>query len=159
MCPGFSHFSSFLHYFVLVKLATTSMKVKTATAIRISRVFFVFFGLRWNEMWLEQGPTLTFEGTCPFGQSVPKICLPEKKFNLPPKMLFCTLFIINTVTSYFGCLFSIFYENKLYRGIQFRMTISLWRALFCGNKNDNLGLTFVWGIKMGILTCLFGLLD
>ena len=48
-----------------------------------------------------QGPTLTFEGTCPFGQSDPKIYLPEKKFNLPPKMLFCTLFIINTVTSYF----------------------------------------------------------
>ena len=73
---------------------------------------------------LNQGPTLTFEGTCPFGQSNPKIYLPEKKFNLPPKILFCTLFIINTVTSYFVCLFSIFMRIN-YRGIQFRMTISL----------------------------------
>ena len=108
-------------------------------------------------MWW-QGPTLTFEGTCPFEQSDPKIYLPEKKFNLPPKMLFCTLFIINTETSYFVCLFSIFMRIN-YRGIQFRMTISLLRAVFCRNNNDNLGLTFVWGIKVGILTSLFGLLD
>ena len=32
-----------------------------------------------------QGPTLTFEGTCPFGQSDPKFCLPEKKIQLAPQ--------------------------------------------------------------------------
>ena len=48
-----------------------------------------------------QGPTLTFQGTCPFGQSDPKFCLPPKKFNLPPKMLFCTLFIILEWHPYF----------------------------------------------------------
>ena len=74
----------------------------------------------------DQGPELTFKGTCPFGQSNPKFCLLEKKFNLPHKMLFCTLFIINTVTSYFGWLFSIFMRiNSIALGIQFRMTISL----------------------------------
>ena len=32
MCQGFSHFSDFLHHFVLAKLATTSIRVKQATA-------------------------------------------------------------------------------------------------------------------------------
>ena len=33
----------------------------------------------------QQGPTLTFEGTCPFGQSDPKIYLPGKKIQLAPQ--------------------------------------------------------------------------
>ena len=40
-----------------------------------------------------QGPTLTFEGTCPFGQSDPKFCLPEKKSTCPKEKCYFALFL------------------------------------------------------------------
>ena len=55
-----------------------------------------------------QGPTLTFEGSCPFGQSNPKFCLPEKISICPQNMLFCTL-LLHIVTFYFVCLLNVFF--------------------------------------------------
>ena len=36
MCHGFSHFSAFLHYFVLAKLATSSIRVEKLTLLKVS---------------------------------------------------------------------------------------------------------------------------
>ena len=33
MCQGFSHFSGFLHHFVMAKLATSSIRVNSATGL------------------------------------------------------------------------------------------------------------------------------
>ena len=42
--------------------------------------------------YILQGPTLTFEGNCPFGQSDPKFCLPEKKSTCPKEKCYFALF-------------------------------------------------------------------
>ena len=35
MCQGFSHFSGFLHQFILAKLATSSIRVKPLESVKI----------------------------------------------------------------------------------------------------------------------------
>ena len=39
MCQGFSHFSGFLHHFVLAKLATSSIRVKMLLTLAYNPVY------------------------------------------------------------------------------------------------------------------------
>ena len=43
MCQGFSHFSRFLHHVVMAKLATSSIRFKTATRFTWMNLFSVLF--------------------------------------------------------------------------------------------------------------------
>ena len=56
MCQGFSHFTGFLHHFVLAKLAISSIRVKTYLNMKVELDwgFSTIYIKLWAEIILEQ---------------------------------------------------------------------------------------------------------
>ena len=79
----------------------------TGDALNLSGVEFLKISM--TVIYNLSGTDVNFWRHLPIRAEQPQVLLArKKKFNLPLKMLFCTFIIINTVTSYFGCLFSTF---------------------------------------------------